>query len=259
MNLPWLESAAWHAGILLCLCVTLRLFLTQIASRYRALTAFLLVSAMRSMLLASMPFGSDKYAEAYFITAPILYACHGWLVIEVYGQVFESYRGIAALGRWTMLGVLALGVGVAVATTLLDHDLSREPFPIIGLVFSLESIVLKMLLVFLLLICTVLVWFPIPQRPNVLLIGFGVTALTIAVTASWVVRGLNPSAWTRIASSSSLYVFAGCMGMWLFTLKPKHLDEVAARPAPATEAHEARLAGQLQSVNRALESLRKPG
>jgi len=259
MSLPGLESAAWHTGIVLCLGVTLRIFLMRIAGRYRALTAFLVVSAARSILLASMPFGSDKYAEAYFFTSPILYACHGWVVIELYGQAFESYRGIAALGRWTISGVLALGVGLAVATTLLDHDLSREPFPIIGLVFSLESIVLKMLLVFLLLICTVLVWFPIPQRPNVLLIGFGVTALTIAVSASWVVRGLNPSAWTRIASSSSLYVFAGCMGLWLFTLKPKLLDEVAAHPAPASDAHEALLAGQLQNVNRALESLRKAG
>jgi hypothetical protein len=159
----------------------------------------------------------------------------------------------------SMLGVLALGVGVAVATTLLDHDLSREPFPLLGLMSSLESIVIKILMVFLLLICSVLVWFPIPQRPNVIMIGFGVTALTIALTASWVVRGLNPSAWTRIASSSSLYVFAGCMGLWLFALKTKHLDEVAVQAAPATEAHEARLAGQLQNVNRALESLRKPG
>jgi len=49
------------------------------------------------------------------------------------------------------------------------------------------------------------------------------------------------------------------MGLWLFTLKPKLLDEVAAHPAPASDAHEALLAGQLQNVNRALESLRKAG
>lgn len=258
-GLSGLEQWVWYTGIALCLAVVVRLQWLGVSGRYSALTCFLIVSSARSILLALLPFGSDRYAEAYLFTAPVLDMARIWLVVQVYGHAFESYRGIAALGRLTILGALAAGAVIAVTTTLLDHNPAREPFPILGLVFRVEAIITKTLLVFLLVISVVLAWFPIPQRPNVALIGFGVTAHFIALTAALVVRGLNPTAWTRLASISSLYVFAGCMAMWLFALKSKSKDVAEATALAATGEREAALAGQLRSMNQALESLRKLG
>lgn len=258
-GLSGLEQWVWYTGIALCLGVIVRLQWLGIATRYSALTYFLIVSSARSILLALLPFGSNRYAEAYLYTAPILYLIYIWLVLQIYGHAFENYRGIAALGKLTIFAALLAGAALASVTTLLDHDPAREPFPILGLVFRLEAIVTKTLATFLLMICAVLAWFPIPQRRNVVLIGFGVTALSVALTASHVVRGLNPSAWTRIGSTSSLYVFAGCMAMWLFALKSKSKDVAAATALPASGEREAALAGQLRTMNQALESLRKLG
>lgn len=258
-GLSGLEQGAWYAGIALCLAVIVRLQWLGVAWRYNAFACFLAVSSARSILLASLTFGSNRYAEAYLLTAPLLYLSYAWLVLHIYGHSFSSYKGIAALGRLTIFIALAAGVTLAVVTTLIDHNPAREPFPILGLVFRLEAIVMKTLLAFLLVISAVLAWFPIPQRRNVVLVGFGVTAFFIALTASLVVRGLNPSAWTRLASTSSLYVFAACMAMWLITLKPKHEDVAPETAIQATGEREAILAGQLRAMNQAIESLRKPG
>lgn len=258
-GLSGLEKWAWYAGIGLSLAVIVRLQRLGIAGRYNALTCFLIVSSARSIVLALLPFGSDRYAEAYLYSAPILYLSYSWLVLHIYGHAFHSYKGIAALGRLSIFVALVAGAALASLTTLLDHNAAREPFPFLGLVFKLEAIVTKTLVTFLLMISAVLAWFPIPQRRNLLLIGFGVTALFVTLTASHVVRGLNPSAWTRLGSTSSLYVFAGCMAMWLFGLKSKSKDVAPATPLPATGEGEAALAGQLRAMNQALESLRKLG
>lgn len=257
-NLSGLELGAWYAGILLCLALLVRVyFLLGIAGRYRALTTFLLVSALRSVLLASVPFHRDVYAYTYLATAPLLYICHAWVVFELYAHVFEAYRGIAALSRWAIGAALLMGILVAVGTTLLDHDAAREPFPLLGLAMKLEAIVLKTLLAFLLLISAVLLWFPIPQRWNVVIVGLGVSAITLSYTAALVVRGLNPTAWTRVASTSTLYVFAGCMALWLFGLKPLRADITRMEAIPANEGLEAQLLMRLTSMNRTLESIRK--
>ncbi len=252
------ELGAWYAGIGLCLALIARIyFQLEVAGRYRALMAFLLVSVLRSVLLASLPIDRSIYAEGYFLTAPMLYGCHAWLVFELYGHLFDSYRGIAALSRWVIAGALAIGVALAIVTSIWDHDLAREPFPVLGVAFQLESVVQKTLLAFLLLMSAVLLWFPIPQRWNVVLIGLGVTALTLANTAAWVVRGLNPSAWTRAASTSSLYVFAGCMGLWLCLMKRREEDIPQIEAIPAKEGMEALLLGRLRSMNHMLESIKK--
>lgn len=257
-NLSSIELGAWYTGIVLCLALVARIFFRlQVASRYRALTAFLIVSVLRSVLLASVPFDRNIYGECYFLTAPLLYGCHAWVVFELYGHMFESYRGIAALSRWVISAALFLGAAVAVLTSLWDHDPSREPFPILGLVLQLEAIALKIILAFLLLMSALLVWFPIPQRWNVALIGFGVTAMTLANTAAWVVRGLNPSAWTRAASTSSLYVFAACMAMWLAFMKRREQDVPKSEAIPATEGMETMLLGRLRAMNQTLESIKK--
>ncbi len=258
-GLSGLEQGAWYTGIVLCLALIVRLQWLGAASRYSALTCFLVVSSARSILLATLPFSSDRYAEAYLLTVPVLYLSYVWLVLQIYGHVFESYRGIAALGRLTIFVALAAGAALAVVTTWLDHNPAREPFPMLGLVFKLEAIVTKTLVAFLLMICAVLAWFPIPQRRNVVLIGFGVTAFFVALTASHVVRGLNPTAWTRLGSTSSLYVFAACMGLWLLALKSGREDVTAQKAIPATGEREAVLTGQLQAMNQAIESLRRPG
>jgi hypothetical protein len=259
LNLSVVEQGVWYAGIALSIAVLVKLVLLGLVGRYAAVAAFLAVSVGRSILLASIPFATNAYAEAYLYTAPVLYGVQIWLLLHIYGHAFESYRGIAALGRWTILAFLLAGAALAAATTLWDHNPAREPFPILGLTFKLEAIVTKTLLAFLLLICAVLAWFPIPQRRNVRMIGFGTTALFIALTAGLVVRGLNPSAWTRLASTSALYVYAGCMGLWALTLKSRALDVVNAPQAPALESGQAALAGQLSEMNRLLESLRKAG
>jgi hypothetical protein len=252
------ELGAWYAGIALCLLLVARLyFRLGVAGRYRALTAFLLISVLRSVLLASLPFNRSIYAECYFLTAPLLYGCHAWLVFELYGHLFDAYRGIAALSRWVIAGALLIGAVLAVLTSLWDHDLAREPFPLLGVAFQLESVVQKTLLAFLLLMSAVLLWFPIPQRWNVVLIGLGVTAMTLANTAAWVVRGLNPSAWTNAASTSSLYVFAGCMALWLCLMKRREEDIPQIEAIPAKEGMEALLLGRLRWMNQTLESIKK--
>ena len=252
------EIGAWYLGLILCLALLGRiLFQLRLARRYRALSLFLLVSALRSILLASLPLHRSLYAQAYFLTAPVLYACHAWVVFELYSHVFDAYRGIAAFSRWAIAAALLLGAAAALATSLWDHNPAREPFPLLGLFLQAESIVLKILLAFLLFMSAILLWFPIPQRWNVVCIGLGVTAITLANTAAWIVRGLNPSAWTRAASSASLYVFAVCMGLWLFLLKPKERDLPRIEAVPATAGMETFLLARLRSMNQTLESLRK--
>lgn len=252
-----LEKGFWYAGIALALAVLIRLVLLSQVGRHAAVAAFLCVSAGRSILLASLPFSSNAYAEIYIGTAPVLYAVYAWLVLHIYNQVFESYRGIAALGRWTIFAALLAGLTLATVTTLWDHDAAREPFPVLGLTFKMEAIVMKTLTAFLLLISVVLAWFPIPQGRNVLMIGFGTTAFFTAATASLVVRGLNPTAWTRLASASSMYVYAGCMALWLFKLRQEAADMEQMRVFAPSPGGEALLAAQLREMNRALESLRK--
>lgn len=258
-NISSLEQGAWYAGIILCLLVIVRAVRHGIARRYWALVLFLAVSVLRSILLASVPFNTNLYAEAYLYTLPLLYGSYICLVLEIYDHAFEHLRGIALLGRWFIVGTLVAGAVFAAATTLMTHDSAREQFPLLGLVFRLELISLKTLVVFLLLVCGVLIWFPIPQRRNVLLIGFGSTALFITLAAPLVVRGLNPTAWTRIASTSALYAHAICMAVWALTLQPLARDVARLRPISTSAEREALITAQLNSVNRALESLRKVG
>lgn len=253
-----LQDVLWYGGLALKAGLLGRLFALGLAARYRALVICLAVHLLRTLLLMPMNVRSDAYALTYMVSEPLLLITYVFAALEVYAQVFEAYRGLAWLGRGTMLVGLALSALASAGLHWTEFNFSGEPYLVLRAALLLESTVCGMLLVFLLALALFPLWFPVRLRKNLLLYNFGFSVFFLAMSMGVFLRNAHPD-WARAASTIRLAVYDACLVGWLL-LFSRAGEAEALQAAPAFRRdQEQRLLSQLEAINRALESGRKSG
>ena len=111
----FLQSAATTAAVG-------RLIYLRLAKHFRALTAYLILLAITNFLYAILVWTSVLYFYAYIFLVPLDCIFSIFAVRELFALVFDNYRGIRTVGRWSMYAGTAVAITTSVVLTRLSWD-----------------------------------------------------------------------------------------------------------------------------------------
>ncbi len=251
----WLLVIAGHA------ILYYRLWSTGLRRTYKFFSLYVLFRLVRSSLLELAPlvfpqakamFASNLYGWIWVLTEPILWILYVLVVLELCGLIFQKYKGIASLGRWVVLGGLAVALVLSAASLSADLSNTSEQFPVLRYFFAIGRGVLSSLVIFLLCITGFLAWCPVPLNRNIVLhsIVYAVYFLGIAMTL--LMRNLTGSGVTAYASLAITTLTLVCLGVWIAVLDPRgERDRLTIRQHWKAEEEE-HVIQQLAAINSTL-------
>jgi uncharacterized membrane protein len=156
------------------------------------------------------------------------------------------------LSRRVLAAGLAISATVALATLLPDLGNPAERYPILRIMYVAQRVVMSSLVVFFAILTAFLVWYPVPLSRNVVVYCAGYSLYFISSTMGLFVRNIAGESVTRITSTVLQGFAVACLIAWIALLnrqgETKRLSLRSHMPAP----DEARLVGQLESINRGL-------
>ena len=171
--LSWLTIAGY-------VVLYLRLRRQELHRVYRMFAAYVLFRTARSVALATLPpvwyavhqqpytpYGNNVYGWLWALTEPIVWILQVLVVLELYSLVLQNHKGIASLGRWTVLAGLTIAVVLSSITLPSELSHSAEKYAILRCFFLANRGVDASLVLFLLFITAFLAWFPVPLNRNV--------------------------------------------------------------------------------------------
>lgn len=208
----------WFAGWVGLAALLVRLWLLRLLRRYRYFTTYIAAELAQGVALWVASPLTDAYALTYFTFVPVLGVASTLAVLEIFDMVLRNHPGIGSLGRWLVLGGLALSLAIAVASLFPDLGRGPDSFPIL-LYFSIfERALYSALLLLILLITAFLTWFPVPLSRNTVIhtAVFGVFFGSHAVLL--LVRNVFGAETIRALSMVYQGVFLVCTLVWIFLL-----------------------------------------
>ncbi|MGE5645118.1 MAG: hypothetical protein ACM336_04940 [Acidobacteriota bacterium] len=256
----WLLSTAGY------LLLFLRLRHERLNRTYRFFAAYLLFHVVRSLGLAlaapvgrlvakdsSAGFAADLYGWVWVATEPILWLLYILIVLELYGLVFQKYKGIASLGRWAIFA--GLGIALAISSLMLSADLSNsgaETSHILLYVAAAHRGVASSLVIFLLLITAFLSWYPVPLSRNVVVHSIAYAVYFLSATVSLLIRNVSGGSLVIMTNIGLSIMTILCLGVWIVFLNREGealTVKVGQHWQPDQEQH---LIEQLASINSTL-------
>lgn len=255
--LGYLVSLVWASGTFFTAALVSRLFALDLDSRYSALVRVLSFQLARSLVLLCLRPPTNAYAWIYLVTEPIVLLLYVFVILEIYQQVFESYRGLSVLGRRSLWTALACSMAVSLVSHRSEFDFSNEPIRRLRSLLLLETTVCSTLLVFLVIVVAFLAWYPVPVRRNLLVYAFGFSLFFASLSVSDFLRNLDPVKNTKLGNLVRLGGTTGCLIGWLALFRRKW-EEVPERVMVPQGAITSQLLAQLEAMNKVLTTGKKP-
>lgn len=231
-----------------------RLWFTGLVKRYPFFFGFICFRVVRALTLSLLPLHSTAYAQVWLVTQPVLWICYILVLLELYGLVLETYKGLATVGRWAL--TVGMGIAVVLSVVSLGADLTAgSQYPVLLHYWTvIDRGVQSSLILFLLFITIFLAWYPIKLSRNIVLHSVVYAFYFLTGACGVLVR----NSWSEskfIAEAANLGLsFAGllCLMAWILFLRPRgeHVT-VAKRPQWSAE-DEAHLIRQLSAINASL-------
>ncbi|HUS07872.1 MAG TPA: hypothetical protein VMZ52_16330 [Bryobacteraceae bacterium] len=159
-----------YAAIVLSLILGARLFSTGLAKTYRWFTAYLIANLILTIVFYITPWGTNQYAITYFAAQPIRWILYFGMVFEMYRLVLREHPGIATFGRRWLIRALGLAAFLSLCTLFAKLGESHSRHPLLESYHVLERVVNVCLFLFLLLLLTILAWFPIQVKRNLMVL-----------------------------------------------------------------------------------------
>jgi len=250
MSLSVVERYAWHVRTVLMVILLLRLAQMRVLGRYPWLAAYLAVSTVRTLVLASLNYASNAYAWTYFYTEPLIWLGYAAVCWEIYGQVFEHYQGISLMSRRGLAGVLTASFLVALLSTAREANYAWERFPILLTLTLSNRLVVSTFFIFLALVLGFLLWFRIPLRRNVIVYAVAFSFFFLFMGASYFVRNIGGADAIHRSNVLMLTMLDVTLVGWLVVLRAQGEEleaRLGARPTPETEQQ---LLASLEELNR---------
>jgi hypothetical protein len=255
-QLVWiLQGAFWILNVLAAALVVWRLYSAGLHLIYRFFFAALVFATLRSMVL--MPFGpkSPIFYWIWVATEPILWLSYILVVFELYSLVLKHYRGIYSVGRTFFFAAVATSAIASALTVLLTMTGTLGARPLLHYYALAERGIVTSLAIFLLLLLTLVTWFPVPLSRNLLIHCSVYTAYFFAdnvIILYWHIGGTQSVNTTDWATIYRLSVALVCYSCWALLLSPSGEDRIAALHLGRSPLEEKRLLGQLEGLNATL-------
>lgn len=125
--LDGLIQALWYASIVSGALVVIRLFTNGLASRYRGLAAWALVSTIASILLLFLQNDPDVYLRVSIASYALEAICAFLLIRRLFGSHLEAYRGIGSFAQKLLSGLVGLSAVISVFAVRQDWLNAASP------------------------------------------------------------------------------------------------------------------------------------
>jgi len=250
-----LQRTFWILNVMAVAVVVWRLYSAGLHRIYRFFFAALLFATLRSILLLPFDPKSPTYYTIWVATEPILWLSYVLVVFELYSLVLKHYRGIYSVGRIFFFAAVATSAIASALTVLLTMTGTLGARPLLHYYALLERGIVTSLAIFLLLLLTLVTWFPVPLSRNLLIHCSVYTAYFFAdnvIILYWHVSGTAGEATTHWATIYRLSAALVCYFCWAFLLSPSGEDRIAALHLGRSPLEEKRLLGQLEGLNATL-------
>ncbi len=247
-----ITNILWVISLLLVTCLVVRMAREGLYRIYKGFFVYLCASVLQTLLM--LPFGAETktYAWLYLVTQPLIWVLFILSVVELFSLVLRRYRGIASLGRWVMMGAVAMAVLTSILTLAPDLQHVSGKHQILMYYTVIERGISSSLVAFLLIMSAFLVWCPIRLSRNVILHTVVFSGYFLSSTVALFVRNVEGLGITALISAVLIGITNVCLMIWiLFFARKGEEVEATVRHSWSPEDGE-KLVRQLDAINAAL-------
>jgi hypothetical protein len=232
-------------GVLLALCV--RIWVSGLHKIYVNFFRYLILEVLQALIPLLVPVESRLYRDLFVTSEVFIVTFEALVVLELYSVILRDLAGIAKIARRYIKITLAF----AILVSLLPLSFEKTPNTLTGYLFIFERPILSSLVVFVLLICGFLAYYPVPLGRNVIvyLAGYAVFFLTIAT-----MQFINNMGyfWNRQKSSVDMGITVACQVLWLLALSRQGEEKRVVVGHQWNPGDDQRLLHQLEAINASL-------
>jgi len=230
----------------------LKLSHQQLCGTYRFFSWYLGIHLARSVLLSTLPFNTNAYGWVWVLSAPVLWLLYVLVVLELYSLVLRNYRGIATLGRWTVMAALGISVVLSTASLVADVSNRAERFPVFLFVNAIERGVITSLVIFVFLITGFLTWYPVPLSRNVIVHSIVYSTYFLSMTMGLLVRNVTGLEIHNTVNLILLAVSVSCLLVWILFLNRQGEQTTVVLRQHWRPEQEEQLVERLSAINATL-------
>jgi hypothetical protein len=247
-----LERLLWSATIVCYTVVVTKMAMSHLHLRYKWFFFYLLVRLGRSVVLTTLDRGTNAYGWFFVATEPVMWVFYVLVILELYALVLKNYPGIRSFGRWVLIGGLAVSAAVSAMSLFVDLSGAPARYPILLYVNVIQRGVITSLVIFLLVITSFLVWYPVPLARNVVYYCVGFSLYFLSSTMALLIRNITGYTVTRSLSTTLQVVHLACLVFWILALNRRGEHATVVLGRRWRPDHEEKLVAQLNAINQSL-------
>jgi hypothetical protein len=232
------------------LALVIRFFRLGLSRGYRFFLAYLVFESVRGIVTWFSTTGASFYQNFWRMTEPGLWVLYVLVVLELCSFVFKDYRGIQALGRWTVYGSLI--VSVCLSTVALLPTWERYPAFSLQRYLMVERGIDFAMVLLLLLLLAFLVLFPIQLTRNAIIHCVLYSVFFLSNSIGILIVNLTGYRLNVAVSTSLMGVAVSCLIAWLTLMNREGEREIIAIHTHIPLADEDALIAQLSEINATL-------
>ncbi|HLY16605.1 MAG TPA: hypothetical protein VKR61_05245 [Bryobacteraceae bacterium] len=231
--------------------LSVRLYVEGLYRRYRAFFVYLIIATLRSGIFATLNPTGKLYYRVWIWTEPIEWFLFVLVVLEVYSLVLEDYKGLATVGRWSMIAAVVVALLASGLSLLAPSNITTQGL-VLRYYYVAERAVYFSLLVFLLTILGVLMQYPISLSRNIIVHSIVFSVYFLALSLNYLVLSMFGEKVLDLVRFAVEAAALGAIGVWLLMLKEAgEQRKQKLRPAWMPGQEEA-LISQFNNLNAAL-------
>jgi len=247
-----IERSLWLLFIVLSLGLAARLLALKLAQNYRFFLTYLFFDSSRAVVMWFFRLGSVTYRDLWLVTEPVIWALYVLVVLELCTVALKGYRGIQALGRWTIFGSLVFSVFLSLMTVAPTWGRSRESASKLSRYLMVERGIDFALVLLVLVLLAFLTLFPIQLSKNVIIHCVLYSIFFISNTIGILIANLTGYQLNSTVSDSLMGVADLCLIGWLILMSREGEEKIMAFRPPIPAVDESRLIEQLANINATL-------
>jgi hypothetical protein len=221
---------------------------------YLWLFAYLAMDAAQTSLLLLFKAHRKLYSWTYVLSQPLKVALTVFVVLELYRVALAQWPALARFVRNKVGQLMAAAAAVALLFVMLDPSSRDGQSPVLHGINSFERTMDIGMLVFLIIICVFMTWFPIHMTRNGMLYIAGFVVYFLSRATGLLLTNLAPHFQDRF-DTAMLSVSFACLMIWLVALRHRG-EEVTVVSGPRRDpARMQHLTERLDAMNARLAEI----
>ena len=247
-----LNTSFFVVSVLASALTSVKLYRTSLFHRYRVFFWYFVFRTPNLAWPLFVNVHSSTYAYCWAVVTPLMWVFHIAVVVELYRLIFEKYKGIYSLGRWTMYFSTAIAIALSILSLLPKFtpampQISRN----LGYFYAIDRGVDFSLVILIFLILLFLSLYPVPVSRNVAVHVSLFSVYFLSSTFALLLKAVTGRVLSGQVNLMLSGATAACTIGWLFLLTPRGEEVPARRPMLGTE-HEERILRHLEALNATL-------